>query len=619
MSKIAKGFTYLQTLLDAKKVSGKVLIGQYEAALSQAAMISRLMYDPNEVIAKTAQFVHYNPIVFNTALGIIRTDYSRVVSPNKKQEKFVIVPNPIRPENKDGLILNTIGHMDDTPCYLQYLDYSQKQANVPFPGEKILYIAFRGTISIGGGLADANLLPLGIDEVLKTCTFGGQTGSQVFAEEIKQSSFLCHQGFVRQMKNIMNKVCKALETKFLKLPIDRIVITGHSLGAANATLASLILGGFKRAGLITPPIHCMTFGGPKLFVDYSRNVYNSLLESGILTLDRVAIRSSGLKTAMWSIGTGGLGAGSVVDLVPLIPPNFVHPGFMILKTEGILTKLGSRTNNISDMRKLVGGIEPPSAYRISLTTTVKGTFNGFATYKEYLDCFDPLLAARFEEILNVTGTLGPWRPAYRAEYAQVKVLVDKVLGKVAIDPTTDPSKEPSAIAPSKAVADAASKEVEEEKIGQGADSDSNVGIEEGDKGTGQAGGAFGITSLSGSQTKLYMEKTKQYAPNHIKYAANLNVAPVSAHLGYCGIGWNGIGKNVQHIRGLCQEIQYGQTPIAVPYCSDETPEESAARVAANAVAMANPTMTGGRRRKVNHRNKTKKAKSKSRNTRSNKH
>ena len=106
MSKIAKGFTYLQTLLDAKKVSGKVLIGQYEAALSQAAMISRLMYDPNEVIAKTAQFVHYNPIVFNTALGIIRTDYSRVVSPNKKQEKFVIVPNPIRPENKDGLKLN---------------------------------------------------------------------------------------------------------------------------------------------------------------------------------------------------------------------------------------------------------------------------------------------------------------------------------------------------------------------------------------------------------------------------------------------------------------------------------------------------------------------------------
>jgi len=116
-----------------------------------------------------------------------------------------------------------------------------------------------------------------------------------------------------------------------------------------------------------------------------------------------------------------------------------------------------------------------------------------------------------------------------------------------------------------------------------------------------------------------MEKTKQYAPNHIKYAANLNVAPVSAHLGYCGIGWNGIGKNVQHIRGLCQEIQYGQTPIAVPYCSDETPEESATRVAANAVAMANPTMTGGRRRKVNRRNKTKKAKSKSRMTRSNKH
>jgi len=603
MTSLAKGFTYLQTLLDANLVSGKVLIGRYEAVLSQAAMFSRLMYDPNEVIAKTAQFVHYNPIVFNTALGIIRKEYSRLAAINKKQENFVIVPNPIRPENKDGLILNTVGHMDDTPCYLQYLDYSQTQTNVPFPGQKVLYIVFRGTISIGGGLADANLLPLGINEVLKTCSFGGKTGSDVFAEEIKQSSFLCHQGFVRQMKNIMDKICKALENKFLKLPIDRIVITGHSLGAANATLASLVLGGFKRAGLITPPLHCITFGGPKLFVDNSRNVYNKLLEDGFITLDRVAIRSSGLKTAMWSIGSAGLGAGSVVDLVPLIPPNFVHPGFMILKTEGILTKLGSRTNNISDMRKIVGGIEPPSAYRISLTTTVKNTFNGFATYKEYLDCFDPLLAVRFEEMLNVTGTLGPWRPAYRNEYAQVKSLVDKVLGKVAVDPTTDPGKEPSAIAPSEAVAAAAAKEAEEEKTGQGEDPSSNVGVEAGDEGTlnqgqtgnpGQAGGFLGITSLSGTQTTSYMEKTKEYAPNHIKYAANLNVAPASAHLGYCGIGWNGIGKNVQDIRELCQEIQYGVTPITNPYCVNQV---------------------GGRRRKANRKNRTKKTKSKSRKTR----
>ena len=526
-------------------------MGQYEAVLSQAAYFSRLMYDPNEVIAKTAQFVHYNPVVFNTALSLIRYDYSRITSPTASQT--VIVPNPIHPENKDGLILNSVGTMDDTPCYLQLLDYTGK-INVPFPGKKVLYIAFRGTVTIGSALADANVASLSIDEILKTCSIGGKSGSQVFNKEIAETSsgkylgkvrinpFGAHQGFVRQMKHIMDKVCVALNDKFLALKPDKIIVTGHSLGAANATLASLVLAGFKRAGLILPELHCITFGGPKLLTDYSRNVYNSFLQSGVLTLDRVANRASAAKTAGWTALSGGVLLGSTVDLVTLIPPNFDHPGFMILKTEIKTQTWTGRSKNISDLRQMFAGVKPPSSLSFS------GTYNGIATYKEYLDCFQPLINDKFAEIINKTGTLGAWGPAYKAEYALIKTQVDKVLGKSTQDVAVDPTKQLGDLAPdptvikAAAAAEAAAKAEEAAGAGAGAAKNQNGG---------------------GEYTDNYKENTMKYGPNHIVYSPQMTVSLSSAHLTYCGVGWNGIFKNIGHIRELRQEIQYGNTLIGV--------------------------------------------------------
>lgn len=548
---LKKPLTYLGTLftdaeytrpykdgkLTTLPLNAKQLMGQYEAVISQAAYFSRLMYDPNEVIAKTAQFVHYNPVVFNTALSLIRADYSRIFSPTASQT--VIVPNPIHSENKEGIILNSVGTMDDTPCYMQLIDYTGK-TNVPFPGKKVLYIAFRGTITLGGGLADANVASLSINEILKNCSLGGQTGSQVFEQEIAVANaaskginpFGAHQGFVRQMKDIMGKVCVALNNKFLALNPDKIIVTGHSLGAANATLASLVLAGFKRAGLITPELHCITFGGPKLLTDYSRNVYNSFLISGILTLDRVANRASAAKTAFSAAISGGTALiGATVDFVPLIPPNFDHPGFMILKTEFKTQTQTGRSKNISDLRQMFAGIEPPSSLSFS------GTFNGIATYKEYLDCFQPLINEKFAEIINVTGTLGAWRPKYKAEYALIKAQVDRVLGKSTQDVNANPEETPSDVAPDPSVTAAAAAEAKESD---------------------QTGG--------GEYTDNYKENTMKYGPNHIVYSPQMTISPVSAHLTYCGVGWNGVVKNVQYVRPLCQEIQYGNTPIVTPYC-----------------------------------------------------
>ena len=554
----------------------KSVFGQYEAALTQACYFSRLIYSPNEVAAMTAQFVHYNPVVLNTALSIIRGNYSRIFSSNASA--IVKVPSPIRPENKDGLFLNGRGLADDTPCWLQYLDYSEKTANVPYPGKRVLYITFRGTLTLGGAIADANVASLGLEELLKLCTLGGMSGLDAFKEEVaagrsegargiagvvatvatagllSTNPFGAHQGFVRQMKNIMGAVCEALDKKFLKLPIDHIIVTGHSLGAANATLASLVLGGFKRAGKITPSLHCITFGGPKLLTDYSRNVYNKLLTEGIMTLDRVANRASAAKQAFSSLS---FVPGTSVDWVPLIPANFNHPGFMPGKAQFYTQSKMGMSNNISDLRQMFAGIAPPSSLSF-----YGGTFNGIPLYKEFLDCFMPIDVIKknstkydintvYEKIIAKTGTLGFWqKSSFPSEYAAIKALVEQVLAQPVVEETEAAAKEEqaadkAATAPPPAAVAAEKTEAEVTTAPAEVPTAPQVG---------------------GDHTANYKKLRDEVAgSNQITYSPQMVVSPVSAHLNYMGVGWNGAVKDIQHVRWACQEIQYGNNLIK-PYC-----------------------------------------------------
>jgi len=587
-----------------KKERATAVFGQYEAALTQACYFSRLIYSPNEVAAMTAQFVHYNPVVLNTALSIIRGNYSRIFAdqptakqlamlsfnPKRSDTPIVKVPNSIRPENKDGLFLNGRGLADDTPCWLQYLDYSAKKTNVPYPEKRILYITFRGTLTLGGAIADANVASLGLENLLTLCTLGGMSGLDAFKEEVaagksegsrgiagvvatvatagllSTNPFGAHQGFVRQMKNVMGAVCEALDKKFLKLPIDHIIVTGHSLGAANATLASLVLGGFKRAANIstnmlqfgclrTATLHCITFGGPKLLTDYSRNVYNTLLTGGIMTLDRIANRASAAKQAFSSLS---FVPGTSVDWVPLIPANFNHPGFMPGKAQFYTQSKMGMSNNISDLRQMFAGITPPSSLSF-----YGGTFNGIPLYKEFLDCFMRIDVIKknstkydintvYEKIIGKTGTLGFWqKSSFPGEYAAIKALVEQVLAQPVVEETKE-SVEAETIADKAATtpppAAVAAEKTEAAEVPTAA---------EGDLTAPQVGGDHT------SEYKL-LRDTKA-GSNQITYSPQMVVSPVSAHLNYMGVGWNGAVKDLQHIRYACQEIRYGNTPIK-PYC-----------------------------------------------------
>jgi hypothetical protein len=522
------------------------LFGRYEAVLTQAAYMSRLVYEPSEVIADATNFVNYNPVAFNTALTIISHTNAKNVQRNLKQAL-----SPKVNYVGHGCLLNS----HDTPCYMQLIDYSNTTA-CPFPGEKVLYIAFRGTITLNSALTDAKIHSRRLSDLLEKCSIQGIGGLQAFQdvmvllEEERKKSYLskiapvnpfgAHSGFVTNMIDIMVGICSTLEKEFLPLGPTRIVVTGHSLGGANSALCSLVLAGFRRHfyanGGQFPQVHCINFGSPKIFTDFARNVYNDLLLQKHLTLDRVANR-------VYSLLQPGITPGAKADLVPMIPPNFDHAGFSILKLEHSTQSKTGRSKNITELRQMITGGD-------------SGTkFNELPTYKEFLDCFEPILAAEYKElILNIKyGTLSRsvtanakatskmlssvFRRKDRTnEYRLIKSHVEQVLNKQQ-DELTENNVETVAEVPNPVAEIATAVEGPE--------------IEEATQEQ-----AIEQEQVGGSYTSDYKGHTLTVNPNHIVYHPQYNISGISAHVGYMGVGfWGVIRAAKYHVSTLARPYQ----------------------------------------------------------------
>jgi hypothetical protein len=504
-------------------VNPRAIMGQYEAAITQAAYMSRLAYNSNMQKFPGVQLINENPLVFNTGLSLVRRELKGTF---KSQENFQIKSQPYI---SDGTVIYDKKATHETPCYLQVVDYRGMTEKCPHPGKKILYIAFRGTLSLKSAfLTDANLTSRAVADLLATCSMGSMTGTGAFQKEVSETAlppnkmrlinqFGAHQGFILNLMGIMNSICQEVERIASDGTIDRIIITGHSLGAANATLASLVLGGFKRAGvpsLQRPTIHCISFGGPKMFLDYTRNVYNGLLDGGHITLDRVAAR-------MENLAVGLASAGIALDLVPTIPPNFVHAGYMIRKFEIKTQSRTGRSKNITDLRQMFGGIEPTAKSIIGSYSE----FNGLPAYKEFLDCFSSPFASvgDYDKMISYLpfGTVYPIVGKKQDTYDYAKGLVGAIFGKVVGDIGLEEAK----------------KEAEQDKVATNVDDlaaakEQNEGDPDEPSSVNQSGG--------GPLKDIYNAATALNGPNHIVYSCRKNVSPFSCHLGYMGISYNGL-------------------------------------------------------------------------------
>jgi triacylglycerol lipase len=116
---------------------------------------------------------------------------------------------------------------------------------------KKLYIVFRGTESFRDCLSDANIIqvPMDLDNILET-----EKRPEV------------HWGFLRQFRSLQPDIEKDIE----KFEGTNIIITGHSLGAGQCTLAGLAFS-FKYP---LDTFSCYTYGSPRVGDNNFKNLFN---------------------------------------------------------------------------------------------------------------------------------------------------------------------------------------------------------------------------------------------------------------------------------------------------------------------------------------------------------
>ena len=290
----------------------------YEYVLKVMGQLSRIVYCDSGVIDTVIRSPEFGG-VDNTAVNdlITRTDKSVGISRTMKSEF---------PNSKDGRPMKSymgprvssktgpgLARYVSTPDDVTFLMVSGSILKNPFKaGDAVL--TFKGSSTVDN---------------FKHDLYSQFTRGEASPGKYVPGSFLKH------LKDNLS-VIKSAITDFKP---TRLFITGHSLGGAYATLCTYLL----LLEKVAFPMHLVTFGSPTIVADGARNEFNTFLDSGKVTLDRVVSRF-----------------GAFIDPVSSIPAGFSHPGFQPLKTEFYPELKTGRAYSIDTIRKVYqkgGGAE----------------------------------------------------------------------------------------------------------------------------------------------------------------------------------------------------------------------------------------------------------------------
>lgn len=520
----------------------KNLMGQYEAALTYCCYHSRLSYEFNQSkLLEMFKHLNYTPLVFNKLLSVI----------TKKSIPSGI--SSVEQPNQVGYFLFNKEH--DLPGYISVFDYTTPGSSLIFPGEKIMVVSFRGTLSLTTLLKDLKMVPRALQDV-----FGDTLFSELAPEIEKRKQdrtlptgvnpFGAHRGFVNGMKAVYATYMEKIKELLALHPdVKRIFITGHSLGGAYTHIMSMGMAQEKKKnGLFqNQSLHAVSFGAPFTFLKMARDVYNGLLADGHLTLDRV-ITSARFKDPTFS----------TTDVIPNLPPNFYHPGFTIDWKEIKTQSRTGRTKHSRELREQFFNItRTKSSFIFGKPKSMN--YNSLPTYEEFLSKFlDTAVSSKeYKSLLNSTYA-GTIRSESDPLANKIRSTVMKLLGmnseelkqneqQIALDQSATEKQAKEQLA-----TESLPENVKSNVQGiQGKASEEQKAIENAYKEEGnpmppeeQEGGAFVFPTN---------QETKQYQPNTVVYSCYQNIGmllpiPIfhlfTCHLNYMGVSWLGCVKQI---------------------------------------------------------------------------
>lgn len=332
-----KWTTYLAYELKKNNQSNSAdMLIKYEALLSQCSYLSRLAYSSAGIFCRMVKHLDITPNAFNNYIRVIEKIYQKLFnfkcSYNSKyiqdspeyQKYFNPDPNPI-PNNKTT---TPIGFFVQNKKKLNVYFYVHYNPDSKFNNIKTLYISFKGSSNITDFIHDLKsaVFP---DKLLSSLNGWGNTHQQ-------ENDGKAGAGFINILVESIPDLCSKIE--ILKgHNFERIILTGHSLGGTLASLFGYYIKKYKP-DITDKPIHIITFGACCLFDAIGRNNFNEFLsiESNgktPFTLDRVTTN---------------------FDPVIVLPTDLDHPGYTLLRTEIKAYSKTGRTNEIGELRKMMG-------------------------------------------------------------------------------------------------------------------------------------------------------------------------------------------------------------------------------------------------------------------------
>ena len=290
---------------------------RWEAFLVRCAALSRLAYSLTHVFCQAMKIIDYPPDIINDAISVFEYNMISFIAKYSIPEPYLYVSTELFltdgyqtdfnvPKLKDENL--SLGGYFFPKCGCHMIFHEDKDSKIN--NKKTLYVAFKGSSDGWDFIQDfKSFIPWKINN-MPNCEDAPPTAN-------------LGKGFYDHMSSEFDIILKKIDKIINDNHVEWLVITGQSLGAAQAEIMSLILGQKKKKkSLAQIDVSCVSFGAPFVFNESGRDYYNELLRTNIITLDRVTALDKGARRF---VGTPGSGSDFVTSL-----PSGYHPGYMAM-------------------------------------------------------------------------------------------------------------------------------------------------------------------------------------------------------------------------------------------------------------------------------------------------